>query len=74
MNDRQALALKHLLEASNPDAAVTAVAEPGGVLVTISGPGIWPASARTADLTLSLTDDSPYLWQLIGKAVGTADT
>lgn len=66
-NDRQARALKRILEARNPDAAVTATAAPGGVRVTINGPGVWPASSRTADLALSLSDDSPYLRRYLAR-------
>lgn len=62
MNERQAEALQHLMEAGHPDAAVTVTAQPGGVRVVISGPGIVPGASGEGRVILGLRDDSPFTW------------
>ena len=70
MNERQAEALKRLLEAGHPDAGITVTAGPGGVEVTITGPAASPASARVGDVRLILADNGPFLRRLLGNAAG----
>lgn len=70
MNERQAEALKRMLEAGHPDAGVIVTAEPGGVEVTITGPAVSPASAKVGDVRLSLSDSSPFLRRLLRNVAG----
>jgi len=65
VNDRQAEALKRILEGRHPDLAVTATPTDGGVEVTMTGPAATSASSAVGDVTLILGDDSPYLWRLL---------
>lgn len=70
MNEQQAEVLKGLMEAGHPDARVTVTAEPGGVRVAISGPGVSPGSSRLGEATLSLTDDSVFLQRYLACHAG----
>lgn len=69
MNQRQAEALRHLMEAGHPDAAVTVTAQPGGARVVISGPGMLPGTSGQGTVSLGLRDDSPFTWLLLGRHV-----
>jgi hypothetical protein len=64
VNERQAEALKRLIEAGHPDAATTVKAEPDGAEVTISGPRKSPGvsgSGTAMDVELRLSDDGPLM-------------
>ena len=68
MNHQQAQTIKGILEARAPDAGVTVTPRPGGAEITISGPGMSPLSPQTADVRLTVSDDSPYLMRLLASA------
>lgn len=69
MNEDQAAAVQRLFEDQHPDAAVTATAEPGGVLVTINGPhpDLGLAGPGTRRVELHLGDRSPFLLRMIAR-------
>jgi hypothetical protein len=70
MNQRQAAALKSVLEAGHPDTATTVTAVPGGAEVTISGPVTSPGLSGpggSADVVLRLGENSPLLLFLLAR-------
>jgi hypothetical protein len=72
MNERQAEALRRLMEAGHPDAAVTVTAQRGGARVVMSGPGMVPGTSGPGTrgpgtLRLCLGDDSPFTWLFLAS-------
>jgi hypothetical protein len=68
MNEEQAEALKHVVEAGHPDAATTVTAEPDGAEITISGTEKAPSLSgprRHGDVVLRLGKNSPFLLFLL---------
>lgn len=64
MNQKQAAALKNVMEAAHPDAGITVTAQPDGAEVTISGPLKAPGLSgpgNATDVEMHLRDDSPFL-------------
>ncbi len=74
MNERQAQALKNLIEAGNPDAGTTVTPQPDGVHVTISGPQASPGLSGPGGMNaeLRLADDSPWLSYFMAYAIAEA--
>jgi hypothetical protein len=74
VNEREAQALKNLIEAGSPDGGTTVTPEPDGVHVTISDPRRCPGLSGPGgmDAELRLADGSPWLSYFLSFAVGEA--
>lgn len=75
MNEKQAAALKNVMEAAHPDAGITVTAQPDGAEVTISGPLRSPGLSGPVgamDVELRVRQGGPIMTYLLASAISGA--